>query len=205
MDGTLLDLHFDNYFWLEHVPRRYAQRRGLTVGAAKEELTARYAEVQGSLQWYCLDHWSRELELDIVALKHEIVHLIAVHTHVSEFLDALRRARKRVVLLTNAHGASLRLKLDRTGIEGHFDRVISAHQLGLAKEAEGFWEKLEGFEPYAPQHTLMVDDNLDVLRAAADHGVRHLLAVRFPDTRRPAKHTGEFEAIDDFRQIMPVN
>ena len=24
MDGTLLDLHFDNHFWLEHLPKRYA-------------------------------------------------------------------------------------------------------------------------------------------------------------------------------------
>ena len=25
MDGTLLDLHFDNHFWREHMPRRYAE------------------------------------------------------------------------------------------------------------------------------------------------------------------------------------
>ena len=25
MDGTLLDLHYDNYFWQQHMPRRYAE------------------------------------------------------------------------------------------------------------------------------------------------------------------------------------
>ena len=30
MDGTLLDLHYDNYFWLEHVPRRFSEKHGLS-------------------------------------------------------------------------------------------------------------------------------------------------------------------------------
>ena len=29
MDGTLLDLRFDNHFWRELVPERYAERHGL--------------------------------------------------------------------------------------------------------------------------------------------------------------------------------
>ena len=31
MDGTLLDLHYDNHFWLEHVPRRYAEKNALSL------------------------------------------------------------------------------------------------------------------------------------------------------------------------------
>ena len=30
MDGTLLDLHFDNHFWLQHVPVCYAEKHGLS-------------------------------------------------------------------------------------------------------------------------------------------------------------------------------
>ncbi|HNG60363.1 MAG TPA: haloacid dehalogenase, partial [Cellvibrionaceae bacterium] len=26
MDGTLLDLHYDNYFWLEYLPRAFAAK-----------------------------------------------------------------------------------------------------------------------------------------------------------------------------------
>ena len=26
MDGTILDLHFDNYFWKEYVPQKYAEK-----------------------------------------------------------------------------------------------------------------------------------------------------------------------------------
>lgn len=203
MDGTLLDLHFDNHFWLEHLPLRFAEQRGVDPALAKTELYGRFAAVRGQLQWYCLDYWSRELGVDIVALKREVAHLIDVRAHVREFLDALRESRLRVVLLTNAHDASLRLKLEYTGIEGHFDRLISSHGLGEAKESAAFWPRLQVMEPFDPARTLLIDDNLDVLRAARRYGLAHLLAVRHPDSRRGPKDTEEFEAVDDFREIMP--
>jgi len=49
MDGTLLDLHYDNHFWLEHVPRRYAERHGMTLEAAHEALLVRYRAVEGTM------------------------------------------------------------------------------------------------------------------------------------------------------------
>ena len=51
MDGTLLDLHFDNHFWLEHVPRRFAEARGVTLETAKRELLSRYRDIEGTLNW----------------------------------------------------------------------------------------------------------------------------------------------------------
>lgn len=115
MDGTLLDLRFDNHFWRELVPARYAERHGLPLARACAEVADRTRLVEGTLAWYCLDYWSRELALDIVTLKREIEHLIAVHPHVVEFLAALRVAGKRVVLVTNAHPRSLALKMEKPG------------------------------------------------------------------------------------------
>jgi putative hydrolase of the HAD superfamily len=204
MDGTLLDLHYDNHFWLEHLPLRLAQQRGLDPATVRDELFGRYAAVRGRLEWYCLDYWSRELGVDIVALKREVAHLIDVKAHVPGFLDALRGAGRRVVLLTNAHDASLRLKLEYTGIEGHFDRLISSHGLGEAKESDAFWPRLQTIEPFDRDATLLIDDNLEVLRAARRYGLGRLLAVRFPDSRRGAVDTGEFDAVEDFRAISPA-
>ncbi|ACL74003.1 putative hydrolase [Thioalkalivibrio sulfidiphilus HL-EbGr7] len=203
MDGTLLDLHFDNYFWLEHVPRRLAQARGMDEAEAHAFVRERTAAVRGRLVWYCLDYWSRELDLDIVALKREVMHLIAVHQHAEAFLAALRESGRRVMLVTNAHRGSLDLKLERTGIGAHFHRLVSAHDLGRAKEEPGFWEALRVREGYAPGETLLVDDNLDVLRSARDFGIAHLRAVRRPDTRRSEVDTGEFVGIEDFRELEP--
>jgi len=203
MDGTLLDLHFDNHFWLEHVPRRYAEKHRMSMAAAQEELTARYAKISGTIQWYCVDHWTRELGLDIALLKEEVAHLIAVHPDVTVFLDALRRAGKRSVLVTNAHHKSLTLKMRKTGLHGHLDAVISAHDIGIPKENPAFWEKLQRREAFSPQRTLLIDDSLPVLRSAHGYGIAHLLAVYEPDSKLPKKDVGEFKAITAFSQIMP--
>ena len=71
MDGTLLDLHFDTFFWLEHLPVRYAQLHSIDRDEARQWLHQRIRAEQGTLNWYCLDYWSEELDVDIKALKHE--------------------------------------------------------------------------------------------------------------------------------------
>ncbi len=203
MDGTLLDLHFDNYFWLEHVPRRYAEARGLTLDAAKAELFKRYQDIQGTLEWYCVDHWSRELGLDIALLKEEVNHLISVHPNVTEFLDLLHRAGKRRVLVTNAHQKSLELKMNRTLLHDRLDHVVCAHDLGLPKEDAGFWPRLQHEEPFDPARTLFVDDSLAVLRSAHVYGIRHLLAILLPDTRQAERRVEEFRAVRGFEALLP--
>ena len=203
MDGTLLDLHFDNHFWREHLPRRYAEKTGTEVEAAKGELFPRFQRLEGTMQWYCLDYWSAELELDITALKREIQHLIKVHPHVFEFLDGVRAAGKQVSLVTNAHPDALSLKLERTRIDSHFDQVISSHMLGLPKEAPAFWGKLQRHTPFHPTKTLLIDDSLPVLRSARRYGIGHLFAVYRPDSRHPPRDVAEFQAIHSFADILP--
>jgi 5'-nucleotidase len=202
MDGTLLDLHFDNHFWQAHVPLRYAEARGLPHDVAREELMARYHARAGTLDWYSVDYWETELELDIMALKEEVSHLIAVHPAVTDFLALLHRLDKRVVMATNAHHKSLTLKMAKTGLEPHFDAFVSAHETGFAKEQRGFWEKLQAIEPFDPARTLLVDDSLPVLDAARAYGIRHLLAVRSPDTKLPPKDTRNYPAIDSFAELL---
>ncbi len=203
LDGTLLDLHYDNHFWLEHVPRRYAEKHGLPLEAAKAELVARYRRAEGTLAWYCVDYWSRELGLDIPQLKEEVEHLIAVHPHVLEFLARVRALGKRIVLVTNAHGKALAVKFRRTRLAERFDAVVCAHDLGLPKEHPGFWPRAQAREPFDKARALFVDDSLAVLRAARHYGIRQLVAVKRPDSKQPAREIGEFPAIISFREIMP--
>lgn len=203
MDGTLLDLHYDNHFWQVHVPARFAEKHGLDPAEAHAECSRRYNTKAGTLQWYCVDYWSEQLELDIVQLKQELAHLIAVHPDVVEFLAALRAGGKRVALVTNAHRKSLNLKMARTGLALHFDAMHVSHEYGYAKEEPLFWQALNGNERYDKARTLLVDDSLPVLRSAHTYGIAHLRAVRQPDTRQPDKDVGEFIAIRRFLEIMP--
>jgi len=204
MDGTLLDLHFDNHFWQEHVPLRYAQSKRISTDKAKKELRSRYKNVEGTLKWYCLNHWSQELELDIALLKEEVDHLIAVHPHVIDFLERVRASGRQITLVTNAHQKALRLKLDTTQLGGYFDAVVCAHDLGLAKEDPAFWDRLQQQIPFDRKHTLFVDDSLAVLQSARQYGFHWLLAVLKPDSHQPLKDTGDFPAIHDFSEIMPT-
>ena len=203
MDGTLLDLHFDNHFWQEHVPARYAERHGLPPTEARRRLVDVYRAKAGTLDWYCVDFWTRELQLDIARLKEEVAHLIAVHPDVPRFLQALRSAGKGVALVTNAHRKSLSLKMARTGLAAHFDLLITAHEVGLPKEEPAFWPALRAVLPYDPARTLLIDDSLPVLRSARQAGIAHLLAVYRPDTRQPEKAVDEFAAFRHFAEIMP--
>ena len=202
MDGTLLDLNFDNHFWQQHVPLRYAEARGLSQEAAGEELQARYHARAGTLDWYSVDYWETELELDIMCLKEEVAHLIAVHPHVVDFLAAIRTAGRRVTLVTNAHHKSLTLKMARTGLRDYFDELITSHEIGLPKEDPAFWERLRRRIPYDPARTLLVDDSLPVLDSARTYGIAVLIAVRRPDTRRPPKDTGAYLSIGDFSELL---
>lgn len=202
MDGTLLDLRYDNHFWLEHLPLRYAEARGLVLNAAREFLFAQYRAKRGTLAWYCIDHWSELLGLDVALLKAEVDHLIAVHPGVPEFLESLAAQGKRRVLVTNAHPRSLELKLERTRLGGHFEKVVCAHELKLPKEAVPFWDAMQGIEPFDRARTLFVDDNLDVLRNASAYGFRWLLAMGKPDSSAPAAPISEFPSMLGFAPLI---
>ncbi len=203
MDGTLLDLHFDNHFWREHVPMRYAELHGIALEEAKSRLFDRFKLKEGTMDWYCVEYWSKELELDIAGLKQEIDHLIAVHNHVIEFLQRTRDTGKRVVLVTNAHAKSLDLKMRVTGLADSFDALICAHDIGYPKEDLRFWTLLGKHEPFEPENTLFIDDSLSVLRAAREFGIGHILAIRKPDSKSPSRDIDEFILIDGFDAIMP--
>ena len=206
MDGTLLDLHFDSHFWLEHLPRRYVELHQLDEASqarlTKEQLIARITDMQGTLSWYSLDYWSQELGVDIIALKREVQHLIGLRGDALDFLQWLKTQHPRVILATNADRASLELKLPLTGLESYLDAIVSSQDVGAAKEEQAFWFALQEVEPFDPARTLFIDDNPKVLESAREFGIRYLLGIREPDSQRPEKVLKEFVALDRFADLM---
>lgn len=202
MDGTLLDLNFDNHFWKEFVPLKYAQKQGLSMQSAKDTLAPRFKSMEGRLEWYCLDYWSRELELDITGLKAEISGLITVLPHVMDFLEMIRRSPKKVLLVTNAHRDSLGLKMEKTCLIPFFDGIVSSHDYGKPKEHAGFWALLQKEHHFEKTNTLLIDDSLAVLDSARHFGIEHLISVSKPDSGLPKKQIIEYPAIEDFRELM---
>ena len=202
MDGTLLDLNFDNHFWKEFVPLKFAEKQGLSIEAAKRELEPRFKLMEGRLEWYCLDYWSDVLELDIAGLKAEISGLISVLPHVTEFLEKIHQSPKKVYLVTNAHRGSLGLKMEKTCLQQFFDGIISSHDFGMPKEHANFWEVLQQQHYFEKHSTLLIDDSLAVLDSARQFGIAHLISVSRPDTKLPKKEITDYPAIEDFRELM---
>ncbi|WAK02178.1 GMP/IMP nucleotidase [Methylobacter sp. YRD-M1] len=202
MDGTLLDLNFDNHFWQEFVPLKFAEKRGIAIAEAKQLLEPRFKSMEGKLEWYCLDYWSEALELNIAGLKAEIAELIAVLPHVVEFLEKVHQSPRKVLLVTNAHQGSLGLKMEKTCLYRFFDDIISSHTLGFPKEHAEFWHQLQRQQPFEKHNTLLIDDSLAVLSAARQFGIEHLISVSRPDTQLPKKEITGFPAIEDFRELM---
>ena len=202
MDGTLLDLHYDNHFWLEHLPRRYAELHGISRAMADLELTPLFERNAGQLQWYCLDFWSTELKIPVRELKLETANLIALRPDADTFLAAIRQAGKRVIMITNAHRDSLSLKMERIELAPYFERLISSHDYGFPKESPAFWDALQADIGFDPQRSLFIDDTLPILRSARDFGVAHLLAVKQPDSKKSPKDTEEFAALGDYRDLL---
>ena len=202
MDGTLLDLHFDNHFWLEHTPKALAKKHNIPLEQAKAELKQQNDAVAGQLEWYCLDYWQKELDLPIVELKREIQHLIQLRPDTIPFLDALKQAGKKVVLVTNAHPDSLSLKVERTQLDNHIDELISCHKYGASKESQSLWQQLHAELNFDLEKTLFVDDSERILKSAQTFGIKHLLAVANPDSKKPSKEIVGFENVTDYRNLL---
>ena len=202
MDGTLLDLNFDNHFWREFVPQRYAEQNQLSLYESKLLLEPKFKSMEGKLEWYCLDYWSDALQMDISGLKAEISGLISVLPHVTDFLEKISGSPRRLMLVTNAHRDSLSIKMNKTCLHRFFDVVVSSHDLGIPKEHTDFWRRLQKIEPYDKQNTLLVDDSLAVLNSAKHFGLEYLISITRPDSKQADRVITEYPAIQDFREIL---
>jgi len=202
MDGTLLDLAFDNHFWSRQVPGVFARARAITLAQAQAQLRPRFRAHEGTLPWYCIEHWSRELELDIAALKRRSAHRIRWLPGARGFLQRLRARGKRMVLVTNAHPTTLAIKDARTQVLSYFNASFSSHRFGAPKEDARFWSALARVESFDAGRSLFVDDSVAVLRAARAAGIALLYAVRRPDSRAAACTQHEFPQVERVADLM---
>lgn len=202
MDGTLLDLHYDNYFWMQYLPQRWAEISGISINSAEAQLKTEYIELNGKLNWYCIDYWAKRLQLPINQLKREVMHKIAMRADVPDFLTALKQSGRQLVLVTNAHPDSLALKIERTELANYIDTRISTHEFGVTKENQALWQQLQQRLDFNPKRTLFVDDSLPILKAAQDYGIKHLLAVANPDSQQLTRQITEFPAITDYAVLL---
>ena len=202
MDGTLLDLHFDNYFWLEVMPVHYARRHEMSLEAAHAALTPRFVAKQGTLDWYCIDFWSRELSLDIAELKRAVRGHVRFLPGAEQFLRAMHARGLEPVLVTNAHRGVLEIKTEQTGLERYFRRIVSSHDFGVPKEDPLFWSQLQQLLAFDPARCLFVDDSIAVLNAARAHGIGQIVAITRPDSTQRPRQVAGFAAVERIEELL---
>lgn len=202
LDGTLLDLYFDNYFWQEYLPEQWGKINGMDADIAKSQLRRWYAQEAGTLSWYCLDFWTERLNFDVFGLKQDVKHLIKTRPYTEPFLEKLQTANYELIMVTNAHQKLVKMKMERTGIGVFFDHIVSAHEFGYAKEEPKFWKILQSRFSFDCNKTVLIDDNLVVLRTARKFGIQHLLSIAKPDSSGCERDTAEFCPVYSFNDII---
>ncbi|WP_426358765.1 GMP/IMP nucleotidase [Pseudocolwellia sp. HL-MZ19] len=202
MDGTILDLHFDNHFWLHHLPLRYSESAQISLDEAQQKLMGHYERVFGTIDWYCLDYWAEQTKLPITDLKREVQHLIKLRDDAHHFLVALKESGRKVILVTNAHPNSLSLKIERTQLDKYFDTLYSTHEFGVTKESQLLWERLQAKEGFELESTLFVDDSLPILASAQQYGIGHLLAITNPDSKKADNVITQYPAISNYDVLL---
>lgn len=202
MDGTVLDLHFDDFFWRKVIPKTYAERNKMPESEAIEKLAPEFVSRQGTLNWYCLDFWSGLLGFDVATLKRSYQDLISLLPEAEEFLSAVRDSGKRLLLVTNAHPDTMKIKFSQTGIDHYFDDIYSSHYFGYPKEHQEFWRRLQKRESFNPDRTLFADDSEAVLKAARDFGIREVVAIARPDSTADRRELAHFTNVDYLHQLV---
>lgn len=202
LDGTLLDQAYDNHIWRDLVPQRFAVAGAMAVDAAQAEIARRFAERSGTLDWYCIDYWSRTLGIDIGALHREVRSHVAWLPGARDFLDRIRIAGKRLLLLTNSHPAALAVKHEQTGVLDYFDASVTSHAYGFPKEDARFWATAIATLKFEPSRSLFVDDNAKMLGAASDAGLRWVYGVRHWDTKGARREHADHPAVDGVADLL---
>jgi putative hydrolase of the HAD superfamily len=202
MDGTLLDRHFDNFFFEEELPRRYALREKLSFGESRTRLMAMYRSVEEELAWTDLHYWTARVGIDVVAMHRELDHMIGFLPGAAAFLSSVRRRRKRVTVLTNAHPAGVAIKAAKTGLEHQVDRIVDAFEVGYLKMRPQYWPACLALVKFDPTRALFIDDDERCLVAARQFGIHHLLHSARSSTKSPPAFSRSFRSIEDLSSLL---
>jgi 5'-nucleotidase len=202
MDGTLLDRHFDNFFFEEELPRRYAAKEGLSFDASRERLMAMYRSVEGELAWTDLHYWSGRVGIDVVAMHHELQHMIGFLPGAEAFLQAVRAKGKRIIVLTNAHQTGVAVKAARTGLDRYVDRIVDAFEVGYLKMRPEYWPACQRLIEFDSRHSLFVDDDENCLAAATAYGIAAVIHSAKSSSQLPAVGSTRFTSIEHLPVLL---
>ena len=198
MDGTILDLHFDNYFWLTHLPKVYSSQNEISNDEALKILQPIFEKHQATLNWYCVNFWSEELSIDIMKHKAEVAQKIGYRPQAQAFIEHCQKQVMDFRLITNGHREVLNLKTKYTQIDKYFSDLVCSHELNAPKEDMEFWHNLQKQKPFNPKTTVFIDDSEAVLDTAKKYGIQHLYSIAKPDSTKQRETISKYRMLESF-------
>ncbi|TCH64250.1 HAD-IA family hydrolase [Acinetobacter sp. ANC 4862] len=202
MDGTLLDLAYDDFIWNHQLPIRHAAMHGCTLEQSTESLFQFYQEHNHTLNWYSTRFWSSKVGVDTLALQHEFKHKVALRSGCIELLDYLKANGYACWIATNADCEGLKFKLEHTQIADYFDVIISSESIGYAKESIEFWQKLHALHPFQEKSAYFIDDTEKVLKGAEKFGIQNLISIAQPSSKGNIRTESPYPILQDLTDLI---
>lgn len=204
MDGTLLDLAFDDLIWNHKLPERHSQVHQCTLAQSHDTLYAFYEQHKHTLCWYSSKYWTSKVGVDVLQLQYDYKQHIKPRPGCFELLKELNAQGYRCWLLTNADQAGLNLKLENVDLSPYFEVMISSEEIGYSKEFIEFWQILQQKHDFEPNQAVLVDDTAPVLNGALKFGIENLITISQPSSAREIRTNNQmaFPAINHLTELL---
>lgn len=204
MDGTLIDLHHEDVFWSEMVPKAYAKKHGMELPDAKKVVFHEYEKKSPrSLMWGDVSRWEKELGLPVRSMRRRIKPLVKLHPHTLRFLRFLKKRNKRVHLVTAADPKDIDIEMAHTKIGEYFDGIYTIIDLGVTKHYPLFWKRLQSKINFDKNRTLLAEDNESILRAAKKFGIKYVVFKSKSSSRKPPRVPKGLFCVHHFDDLLP--
>ena len=206
MDGTLLDLAFDDLIWNQELPKLHAITHQCTIEQSRDTLTAFYQQHKHTLSWYSSSYWTAKVGVDVLKLQYDFKHKIRPRRGCFELLQFLKAEGYRCWLVTNADCAGLQLKLENIDLAPYFEVMVSSQEIGYSKEYVEFWQILQNKHPFDPSAAILIDDTAQVLVGAQQFGIDQLITIIQPSSDQVARNPLElaYPAIDQLTELKNI-
>lgn len=179
MDGTLID---SNGIWKD-VDTAFLAKRGLsytkefyegvahTIFPLAAKFTKEFCRLPESEE-AIMAEWM-DMAGDLYGTS------VPVKPGVRAYLDKLRAAGERLIVVTSAVPVHCRTALTHLGLMPYFERIIFAHDLQLEKKDPQLWHLTAELMGVAPADCTLYDDSVEACRGAKAAGM-HAVGVYDP-------------------------
>ena len=138
MDGTILDLNYDNHVWNQALPSAYAEKHSINEEAARSKLIGHMQEIHGTIDFYSFPYWAQYTGLDITALHRGFTELIQFRPGAMAFLKWAKTKKKETIIATNAHPESIQIKNEVSALSSHVNHITSSINMDTQKKLLNF-------------------------------------------------------------------